>query len=675
MRNYIVAITVLFIMLISVTSAEMAARNSSSPLSFNIQSEFVSKQSILLTGISKTDLNVAQNVALIDQIGGSVYDVFIQGNQAYVGIGPNLTILDISNNTQPTKVGNILFPGLVKQVVLQGNYAYVYYRGHTSSSIGIVDVSDPTVPLIIGYIEGYLSDFVVADKYIYIVNKDGLTVIDVSDPAAPTETNFYSLPYLNSIAILGNYIYVTSNSELRVFDRSNPAVPQEIGVYETINGSNIVISGYYAYIISGDGLPLFLRVVDLTNPILPMEVGALDISSGIPGDIVVANGYVYITKWGWDGIGLRVVDVSNPVAPVVIGHSTELDAPHGIALYIAAQGGQRTIFVADEGSGLSIIDVTDPTIPIEITKYNSFAKWHRVATSDNYLYVLCGDSQQYGYNPDILRAIDVSNPIMPVEIGSINTFGTQLASAKDIEIKGNHVYLADISLRVIDVSDPTVMEYVGFVFTDRDPHSLALEDDFVYSADYDKGLSVIDISDPTTPELVGFYVTQDHAIDVAVAEEYAYVIDNSYGLRIIDVSNPENPFEISFLDTPDLETDVTVAGNYAYVVGNDLHVIDVSNPKNPFEVGIYDFPGEGGGVAIVDEYIYTISMQATQDTGLRVIDVSNPMEPVEVGYYYLERPINLAVSGNIVYVVDWEMGLYTLEYLPYRFYLPNIWRP
>ena len=39
----------------------------------------------------------AQNVEFIGHIGGPTYAVAVQGNYAYVGEGPSLTILDISN--------------------------------------------------------------------------------------------------------------------------------------------------------------------------------------------------------------------------------------------------------------------------------------------------------------------------------------------------------------------------------------------------------------------------------------------------------------------------------------------------------------------------------------------------------------------------------------------------
>ena len=43
----------------------------------------------------------AENVEFVGQIGGSTYTVFVEGDYAYIGVGPRLTILDVSNPTFP----------------------------------------------------------------------------------------------------------------------------------------------------------------------------------------------------------------------------------------------------------------------------------------------------------------------------------------------------------------------------------------------------------------------------------------------------------------------------------------------------------------------------------------------------------------------------------------------
>ncbi len=68
----------------------------------------------------------AENVEFVGQIGCLSYAVAVQGDYAYVGEGPRLTILDISNPASPTVVGKTdPLPDVVQGVAVAGGYAYV----------------------------------------------------------------------------------------------------------------------------------------------------------------------------------------------------------------------------------------------------------------------------------------------------------------------------------------------------------------------------------------------------------------------------------------------------------------------------------------------------------------------------------------------------------------------
>ncbi|TEU11421.1 MAG: hypothetical protein E3J25_08095 [Anaerolineales bacterium] len=68
----------------------------------------------------------AWNVELVGQIGGPTYAVAVQGNYAYIGVGPRLVVLDVSNPARPSVAGQtIVLPGLVRDVYAAGDYAYV----------------------------------------------------------------------------------------------------------------------------------------------------------------------------------------------------------------------------------------------------------------------------------------------------------------------------------------------------------------------------------------------------------------------------------------------------------------------------------------------------------------------------------------------------------------------
>jgi len=158
---------------------------------------------------------------------------------------------------------------------------------------------------------------------------------------------------------------------------------------------------------------------------------------------------------------------------------------------------------------------------------------------------------------------------------------------------------------------------------------------------------------------------------VAVEANYAYVADGNKGLRIIDISQPSQPTEIGFYDTNGYARDVFLSGDYAFVADlqGGLRVIDVSNPDQPVEVGFYQNCYANGVVAQGD-YAFV----AGGPRGLRVIDVSQPTQPKEVGFYDTGgSAYNVTVSGNSAYVADVNDGLYILDISEVLPLLPDHW--
>jgi len=91
---------------------------------------------------------ISENVELVGATGWVVYDVFVQGNYAYLCAGGFLVILDISSPAHPTKVGNIALPYLAYDVYASRSYAYVadYYSG-----LRVIDVYSPENPREVGF--------------------------------------------------------------------------------------------------------------------------------------------------------------------------------------------------------------------------------------------------------------------------------------------------------------------------------------------------------------------------------------------------------------------------------------------------------------------------------------------------------------------------------------------
>ncbi len=137
----------------------------------------------------------APNAALIGQIGGSAYAVAVQGHYAYIGVGPRLVIVDISNPAQPIVVGQTrVLPNLISDIALAGSYAYI---ANSDSGLRIINMSDPTQPVEVGFYDtpGSAGGVAVMGSYAYIADGYfGLRIVNVSNPANPYEVGFYDTP-------------------------------------------------------------------------------------------------------------------------------------------------------------------------------------------------------------------------------------------------------------------------------------------------------------------------------------------------------------------------------------------------------------------------------------------------------------------------------------------------
>jgi len=188
-----------------------------------------------------------------------------------------------------------------------------------------------------------------------LVEEAALRVIDVSNPTNPMEVGYYEIPNpffefydVYSIYVSGNYAYVFGGDFLGVhgylsmIDISNPEKPREVRRFKELEGKKAYISGNYAYVV-GWGL----TVIDVSNPVNP-TVGRVYIGEGV--DIYVLGKYAYVVTMSFLGPSyLQVIDISNPTNLRNVGYYEIPGKPYSV--YVS--GGY--IYVAAENCGLIIL--------------------------------------------------------------------------------------------------------------------------------------------------------------------------------------------------------------------------------------------------------------------------------------------------------------------------------
>ncbi|UCC79295.1 MAG: hypothetical protein JSW64_13635, partial [Candidatus Zixiibacteriota bacterium] len=109
----------------------------------NVAAVFVICVMLAMVGIAS-----AQNVEYVNStFWTGVNDIKIVGDYAYCAFVNGLTILDVSDSTNPAFVSHLRCPGHLRRMYLSGSYAYM---AGDSSGLQIFNISDPSTPVLSG---------------------------------------------------------------------------------------------------------------------------------------------------------------------------------------------------------------------------------------------------------------------------------------------------------------------------------------------------------------------------------------------------------------------------------------------------------------------------------------------------------------------------------------------
>ncbi|MGC9393250.1 MAG: hypothetical protein ACP5J4_00175 [Anaerolineae bacterium] len=589
----------------------------------------------------------AVDMQLVGQFGGASYAVALQGTYAYVGVGPRLVVLDVSDPANLVLVGQTeVLPDIVKDVAVATGYAYVA----AGARMFVVDIADPAAPAILGFCAAPddVNGVVVSGSYAYLAVKNGsLRVVDVSTPATPSEIGSHVVAAsaeAQSVAVAGNFAYVVAGNTLYIVNVTTPSSPSPAGSLPfTQPLQDVVVVGSTAYVAAGS---LGLRIVNVAAPATPAEVGFYDTPGSAYG-VTVVNSYAYVA----DGYqGLQIIDVAVPSTPVFAGDA----ATHELASDVAVMG--TYAYVADRFRGLRAFNVSTPASPVEIGHYDIVGNARRVLPVGNLLYVADADGG--------LRILNVSNPMRPREIGHYDSPG----NAASVSIAGKYAYVTDgLDLRIVDISVPSapVPEPEPFETYNGWAYVVIVQQDFAFIAEGGgaKGLHVASLANPVDPITEEFVDTSGDALDLAIVGQRAYLAADVGGLRIVDISAPVDASLLGFWDVPDINvSDVAVEGTLAYVVdGQNLYAVDTTNPVAPTSVMTWTTAGSAEGVTVLNSIAYLAEGHA----GLRLLDVAEPSAPEEIGYYNTPgEALYSALANQYIYVADGHGGVIVLWYGP-----------
>ncbi len=534
------------------------------------------------------------HLSVLGQVGGVGHAAAWDGGRLYAGIGPRLTVWDITDPDHPAKLGqSALLPGIVRDIALAGGYAYVALD---PAGLGVLSLEDPARPAWVGGWEppAPAAALVHQPPYLFLaLGPAGVVILDVSDPVHPAELARIETPGIaNDVDVCGAGLLAIADGPaggLRLWSVADVHVPAELGSLDTPGDANAVAcAGGTAWV--ADGLPGLLGIT-VADPTAPAEVGRYN-SPGDARHVVVRGELAYLAD-GWVG-GLSIVSLADPAHP---SRLSRLDTD-GLALAVALGDGLAAV-VDGPLPGIQLVDVSSAAAPARRGIIPTLGYAWDVDVAGGVAYVANG----FGG----LWTVSVADPRHPVPLANVRSGPASVdewarrmgvtspanaalgelrtgAEAMGIRVAGTRAYLADgwAGLRVIAIADPAAPHLLGTLDTPGTAQALDIAGEMAYVADGAGGLRVVWVGAPTVPQEVGASTVPAEAADVAVSGYIAYVADRLAGLRSIAVVDPSHPISYGMFPLAGPVLGVDVQGTWAAVAEGPAgaHLLDVNDPTD-----------------------------------------------------------------------------------------------
>ena len=359
------------------------------------------------------------------------------------------------------------------------------------------------------------------------------------------------------------YALVGERQGLAIVDLSDPTVPFLAAFMPTQTTAStwrdMKVYADHAYVVSeanGHGL----QVLDLNQlrelsefPATLEPTTWLDTFSDAHNVIIdEGSGLLYAVGTNLAGGGIVAFDLSDPVSPVLVGDYSEAGYTHD-AQGVVYNGpdsdfaGKSIIFGANANK-LAILDATDPSdiATVSITNYD-YSYTHQCWLTEDHKYLLLGDEldeQNQGMNTRTL-VFDVQDLSDPVLIGE--HFSDLTAIDHNQYVVGNLLFQANYSagLRMLSLTDVAAGELTEIGYFDVDPTTDAAQFSGSWSTYpyFESGTVVVtSIED-------GIYVVRPNFIEVDVLNP-SICQGEDLVVYIEVLSGLQPPFELSVPDLP-----------------------------------------------------------------------------------------------------------------------------
>jgi hypothetical protein len=510
---------------------------------------------------------------ILSHLGGTSLAVTVEGSTVFAGIGPTVTGLNAVDQPARISFGVLGGEGLVNDVAVVGQTAYVAQRLGGLRIVGLGAGYSESGSSLAGGEKAEGLD--AAGGYLYLAVQDyGLRIFDVAVPTSPglvgSEPKPGGTTWVLDVAVDedNDCAYVAAGGAgIWAVDVSNRAAPVSGATWDTGNVYAVEVYDGSVYAASGAGglavLPIIGRCALGTASFYATAHEARDVS--VAGDVAfVAASELY------------AVDVSGLPTLADLG---SCEVPGG-AVGVATADGTRA-FVAAGSRGVQVARRLSPSAgPTWVGGYDPFSSVYDVVVDGGYAYVAAGDH-------GLLEVTAGSSGL-----GIVRSFDGGEFDAHAVAVDSGHIYVGtfhegSFDGNVIALNRATFLEdsrypAAGFFAPVND---IETDGSYVYVAasNFD-GFTVLTAASAIPSfEFVGdcsawwdvFGGPQDFSLSLELEGSYAFVGTDLSGVQIVDIQNPAAPTRASSFEAVITLPDVAPYGRYLYARDNYVNSLRV----------------------------------------------------------------------------------------------------
>jgi len=240
---------------------------------------------------------------------GIAAGVALAGDHVVLADYNTLRVVDVSNPARPRSHAALGLPGVLLDVEVVGEVAYV---AAWHGGLHLVSLDDPARPRLLASIAtgGRASDVEVRIGRAYVAAGDaGCVVVDVSRSRSPAIVGRVDdVGPVRGVGVWGDRILLASHaSGLWLYDLTDPASPTRLGHYSELTGAlDVEVDGPIAYVSAGR---LGLWVVDFSDHHAPRWL-ATQLTSGATMAVKRRGARVYLAN---DAVGVTILEIAEQV--------------------------------------------------------------------------------------------------------------------------------------------------------------------------------------------------------------------------------------------------------------------------------------------------------------------------------------------------------------------------